>query len=70
MPYFKLKKPPYFVRFHPCLVLDTDSPFYFRKNTSFPCSILNKDQHGQNTEFFYLKIRQSVYRLKPLRKKL
>ena len=37
------QKTPYFVRVDPCLVLNTDF------------SILNTDQHRQNTEFFSLK---------------
>ena len=36
-------------------VLIRKSHCFFRKNTGFPCLILNKDEHGQNTELFSLE---------------
>ena len=38
------------------------------KNTGFPCSVLNADQHGQNMEFFSLKYGSSYIDLNRLEK--
>ena len=48
----------------------TKSPCYVRKNTGCSCSILNKDQHGQNTEFFSLKYGSPYIDLNRLEKTL
>ena len=59
MPYFELETP-YFVRFDPCLVLNTDSLCYFRKKYEF--SVFNTKYGSTRTKYgvFQLKIRKSV----------
>ena len=55
MPYLKLKNSVFCPLWSVFSIKHGLSLLFPIKNTGFPCSILNMDQHGQYTEFFSLK---------------